>query len=72
MQEWLDAEVPLLSKTGVGLKKLVNLAPHLARSLRKAWGTKMQKIKLAGWLAGWMVCVLACWCEMQGKDMKSL
>ena len=22
MQEWLDAEVPLLSKTGVGLKNL--------------------------------------------------
>ena len=48
MQECFNAELPLLSKTGVGVglhAKLVNLAPHLSRSLRKAWVTKMQKIK---------------------------
>ena len=52
-----------------------NLAPHLARSLRKAWGTKQPKNqagRVAGWLDGVRAGLLVCWLAASKKTMQTL
>ena len=77
MQEWLDAEVPLLSKTGVVLNNLQTLRHTLRGACAKSGEQKCGKTKQARWLAGWLDGVraglLVCWlaaCTENNPDLQ--